>query len=190
MLNIVTPPAMEPVSLDEVFDYLRADMSNAPDVTYVQQIVTAAREWCEGYQRRAYITQTLELVLDEFPDGAISIPRGKLQSVTSVKYKDSDGVEHTLTDGADYVVAKSGVTGRIVPVDSWPSAALYPAEAVKIVFVCGYGNFPDSVPARAKQAIMMLVSYWFDNRSAVGTVWKEIEFSVHALLGLDRIAVV
>ena len=57
--------------------------------TYEDALITglikAAREYCEGYQNRAYITQTWELILDAFPDSVIQIPLPPLQWVpTSV----------------------------------------------------------------------------------------------------------
>ena len=190
MFKIITAPASEPVSLADIVNYTHLESTiDVSEIAFRNGLITAAREYCEGYQRRAYITQTLEMSLDKFPSGVISIPRGKLQSVVSIKYKDIAGVERTLIESVDYVYSSYGI-GRIVPVNAWPSDSLYLLDAVKIRFTCGYGTAAD-VPFKVKQAMYMLIGYWYDNRSAVitGSVSKEAEFSVKALLGFDRIGV-
>jgi len=191
MLKIITPPASEPVSLADIVNFTHLEATtDLVELAFRGGLITSAREYCEGYQRRAYITQTLEISLDRFPVRVIVLPRGCLQSIVSIKYKDSLGVEHTLAENVDFVYSTYGVLGRIVPVTSWPSEALWPLDAIKIQFTCGYGT-AEKVPYKIKQAMLMLIAYWYDNRSAVisGTISKEAEFSVKALLGFDRIGV-
>ena len=89
-----TPPAIEPVTLEELKDHLRVD--SVDEDALLTGLLAAAREWCEGFQNRAYITQTLQLWLDEWPAGnAIVLPRPPLQSVASVKYYGTDDTEYT-----------------------------------------------------------------------------------------------
>lgn len=60
-------------------------------------IITSARENVEDITRRALITQTWDYYLDDWPDADfIKLPLGKLQSITSIKYKDTDGVETNM----------------------------------------------------------------------------------------------
>ena len=161
----------------------------AEDV-YLTSLITAARQYCEEYQNRCYITQTLELALPYFPH-EIEIPRGNLQTVDSVTYKDSAGVTTILTVDTDYVTSIRGIVGRVVPAYSktWPSFILFPLDAVVITFTCGYGTAAD-VPETVIQAMKLLISHWFVNRvpidQAMGNA-KEIEFTLSALLWMDRI---
>jgi hypothetical protein len=87
-------------------------------------LITTARETVEAHTRRALFTQTWYLYLDRFPDkDYIEIPFGNLASVTSIKYKDTDGTETTMTVTTDYLVETNGDQhGRIVlPYGvSWP----------------------------------------------------------------------
>ena len=193
MVKVITPPTAEPVSLAEIKLYTRADESSTAEDGLLQMLIIAAREYCEKYQNRAYITQTLELVLDAFPQCSqpISLPRGNLQAVSSVTYMDASGTDHNL-DQSDYIVLPGEPMGQIAPVEFWPVDALHMAGSVRIQYKAGYGDTADKVPARAKQAIQMLCAFWYDNRSAVaiGTVSAKLDFSVKALLALDRIAVV
>jgi len=60
-------------------------------------IITAATENVEDITRRALLTQTWDYYLDKWPAGrAIKLPFGNLASVTSISWKDTDGVETNL----------------------------------------------------------------------------------------------
>jgi hypothetical protein len=59
--------------------------------------------------------------------------------VTSIKYKDEDGTESTMT-ATEYIVDTQSEPG-IVELgyeESWPSGTLYPNNPIKTEFVCGY----------------------------------------------------
>ena len=71
-LKLITPPAIEPVSLPEIKQHLRID-SDLEDALLLD-FITAAREYCESYQNRVFITQTWDLFLDDFPDSPFKIP--------------------------------------------------------------------------------------------------------------------
>ena len=158
--------------------------------TYLTSLITAAREYCETFQGRAYITQTWELAMPYFPC-EIKIPKGKLQTIGSITYKDSSGATTTLTVNTDYVTSIRGIMGRVVPAygKAWPSFTPFPLDAVVVTFTCGYGTASD-VPEKVIQAMKLLVSHWFTNRvpvdQAMGNA-KEISFTLSALLWMDRI---
>ena len=76
-LQLVTPPAAEPVSLSEAKEHSRITGTDEDDL--ITTFIEAAREYCEEYQNRAYITQTWDLSLDEFPDSPYSLPKPPLQ---------------------------------------------------------------------------------------------------------------
>lgn len=204
-LALVTPPAAEPISPDEAVNYMRLDTPSEADAAFIAGLIKTARKYCENLQHRAYITQTWEMSLREFPcasndrlnnfhtSDVIEIPMGNLQTVDSVKYTDSANIIHTLTANTDYIVSTRGILGRVSPPYSgiWPTSALAPLDPVVIRFTCGYGLTSETVPETAKQAMYMLIDYWYNNRDAaiVGSTTKEIDFSVKALLMMDRIAV-
>lgn len=152
-------------------------------------LIQVAREYAEGFQNRALCTQTWELVLNDWPNGdRIDVPLPPLQSITSIKYKDSDGTE-TTWDDANYVVDTDSFVGRIALAygSSWPSATLYPVSGIRIRFVAGYG-LAVSVPQMVKNAILLLAAHLYENREA-GTdkALEEIPFGVKALLSMNRV---
>lgn len=158
--------------------------------TYLTSLITAARQYCEDFQGRAYITQTFELALPYFPR-EIEIPKGNLQAVDSITYKNSAGVTTTLTVNTDYVTSIRGIVGRVVPAYSktWPSFIPFPLDPVIITFTAGYGTAAD-VPEKVIQAMKLLIAHWFINRAPLSQtmiVQKELSFTLSALLWQDRL---
>jgi len=155
-------------------------------------IIQASREHIEDITRRALLTQTWYYYLDEFPDvDFIKLPFGNLQSVTSIKYKDSDGTETTMTVTTDYLVETNGEgIGRIVLPDgeTWPTDSLYPSNPITIEFVCGW-TAAASVPQKIKAALKLMCTDLYVNREgqvASAYLFKENP-TVMALLNSSRL---
>lgn len=179
--KVITPPASEPVTLAEVKAQLRIDAADTDYDSILTPLITASREWCEGYQNRAYTAQTLEIALDNWPDCEFKLKRPPLQSVSSIKYTDTDSVETTWA-AANYIVNDYQEPARIVRAYnvSWPTATLTPVNGIKVRYVAGCADAAD-VPERAKQAIIMLTAHYFDNGLC------EPPGAVKSLLDLDRV---
>ena len=160
-LRLVTAPVAEPVSLETAKSFLRVDGTDS-DPTIVL-LNAAAREKGEELARRAFITQTWDMTVDTWPvDLKLKIYRPPLQSVTSVKYFDSNNVEHTFTD---YVVDNRNEPGVII-FNTLPGDALLESGAITVRFVAGFGDAGVDVPDRIKKNILALMAYWFENREA------------------------
>ncbi|MFA6308624.1 MAG: head-tail connector protein [Clostridia bacterium] len=205
-LNLITAPLVEPISLTEASLFLRIDEGFTEDDDYIQGLITTARQFCEDFQNRAYITQTWEMSLNDFSysisdkacdyyeKSLIEIPKGSLQKVNTFTYKDANGIVNDLTEDIDFVLSTRGILGRICPPFGcvFPCEVLYPLDPIIINFTCGYGDVADSVPLKIKQAIYLMVSHWYDNRSVIsdrGGVPSEISFTVKSLLQQDRITI-
>jgi len=149
-------------------------------------LITAARQHVEDFTRRALITQTWKMFFDDWPDGNyIELPLGKLQSVDSVKYKDSDEDETEFTS-TYYLVDTDSILGRVVLGygESWPSTTLSPKNPIYVQFTCGYGNAASDVPQAIRTAIKMLAAHLYENReiTVVGQAIDEVPFAVEHLL--------
>jgi uncharacterized phiE125 gp8 family phage protein len=207
-LTLVTPPAVEPLTLLEVKPYLRVDdITDSTDDVYINSLITTAREYCEEYQHRAYITQTWELALQKFSidktdflnndvsNSIIEIPKGKLQTINSITYKDTAGIVITMQENVDYVVSTRGILGRVCPPFGkiFPVCLLYPLDPIVIQFTCGYGDDGSKVPQRIKQAMLLLISHWYENRMVIndlrGVNPEEVSFAVTSLLTKDKITI-
>lgn len=151
--TVTGAPGVEPVTAAQIKTWLNISVS-----TYDAQLailIKAAREEVEKRTGRALITQTITLYLDGFPTGDISLPKPPLQSVTSVKYYDGDGVQQTVDTG-DYIVDTSKQPGRVGLAAGayWPSTQLR-AKAVEIIYIAGYGDASTNVPG-----MLQLACYW------------------------------
>ena len=161
-LTIHTAPATEPVTLDEAKAHLR--VTGSADDTYITTLIKGARVASEILMGRALITQTWRYTSDKFPCGrVIKLEKGRIQSVTSVKYFDSAGVQQTLSTDF-YTVDTYSEPARVVlkSTKSWPDTADEP-NAVEIIYIAGYGN-ASTVPQDIIQAILFLVGHFYANR--------------------------
>lgn len=182
-LKRVVAPIVEPVTLNLIKSQLRIDLEDDSFDEQLAELLPAAREWCEDYQNRAYITQTFELALDCWPNGnGIILPRPLIQNVESVSYKNSEGAS-TQWAPANYVVDDFSEPSRIIRGRdiSWPSANLAATNGIIIRYVAGYGDAPEDVPAKIKQAIILLICFWFENG------YCDPPRAVISLLSADRI---
>lgn len=187
-LTVITRPALEPVTADEVKTHTH--VSHSAEDALIASWIKSARELAEGYQRRAYITQTLELSFDEFPETPLYLPRSPLISVVSVTYTDYLNAD-TVIAAADYIVDTGGEPGRIDLAYSaeWPVVTLRSLNSVRIRFTAGYGASANDVPANVKDAIMLYCAYRYNNRQGqeqTGDV-SDIPETFWTLLRHDRI---
>jgi uncharacterized phiE125 gp8 family phage protein len=180
-LTTTTAPAGEPLGAAEAKLHLRLDGDDENEL--LDALITAARDVCETATHRAFITQTLELGLDCFPC-EISVPRPKLQSVTSVKYLDTNGTLQTLAS-TEYTVDASSEPGRIKPAYGkyWP-VTRKELNAVRISFKAGFGDDAEDVPATIRQAMLMLIAHLYENREPVniGNIVNNLPMTVEFLL--------
>lgn len=184
--KVITPPAEEPVSVAEAKAWCRVDGSDEDAV--FTRLISAARSHCEHLTDRAFVTQTLQLTLREWPDdeedaGLITLLRPPVQSVTWIKYVDEAGVQQTWGT-SEYQLnldADPAVIAR-APNKSWPAVQDGLLAPIQVQYVAGYGA-ATAVPPAAKQMILLLVSHWYEHREAVltGTISKEVELAVRSL---------
>lgn len=190
-LTLVTGPAVEPLDLDEVKLHLRIDADD--DDLLLGGLIQAAREQVEVVTKRALITQTWELSLEAWPRGTeMMIPLPVLQSVTSIKYKDQDGDESTMSS-SDYIVDTVPKPGRVVLEwnKSWPSVTLYPASPITVRFVAGYGDTAIDVPRSIRQAMLLMIGEWYENREDITEARLQgISLNAERLLWPYRVRVV
>lgn len=186
-LTLVTAPAIEPIDLGEAKAHLRV-LSSDEDI-YISSLIVVAREFAESFLDRALITQTWDYAIDAFPISSlpISIPRPKLQSVSSVKYIDTNGVEQTW-GAANYRVLADGDRGRVALAynTTYPDIRSQ-LNAVTVRFVAGYG-LPADVPQSIKQAMLLLIGNYFERREATiaGTIIAVVPLAVENLLWPHR----
>lgn len=162
-LTLITGPTREPVTLAEARAQCRID-STAED-GFIAGDILAARQHVEIHTRRAMLAQTWDQTEDELGTEIVLL-KPPVQSITSVKYLDASGVEQTMNASQYRLVQRK--TGEFVVVPTygvtWPAVQAV-ESAVTVRFIAGYT--PETFPEPLRKAILLLVSYWYDNRSAV-----------------------
>lgn len=184
-LVLVTPPAEEPITLQEAKEHLR--LEHSLDDGYVSALIQAARQYVEEVCWRGLVTQTWELILDGFPEcGRVELPRGNLASVESVSYVDPAGAQQMLA-ASEYVADSASVPGRIVLAHgrAWPSTRCQ-WDAVRVRYTVGW--VPADVPRPVKQALLLLVSQMYEHRTPeVFGALSKVDFAVDALIAPYRL---
>jgi len=190
-LVCITQPASEPIGLSDVEGQCRITDLSA-EASTIEIMIQAVRERAEQITRRAFVSQQWELTLDSFPYGAINLPLPPLQTVDSIKYIDTDGVEQTLYEkGVDETACRvltGGEPGAVQPVYGtvWPNT-LADLETVKIRFTCGYGPIAPAtslnVPKAICQWILIQCANLYENRESQGVAMgRSTVFNLDATL--------
>jgi len=159
-----TPPAIEPIGLDEVKAHSRIDLNE--DDLLIQRQILAVRQMVERIYDIAIITQTWTMYLDWLPADSIEIFKRPLQSVTSVKYIDPDGATQTIANNL-YMVDLNSRPPRIVKLQnaSWPYVEPRPA-AVAVEFVAGYGDKRQDVAPNLINYLLIKTADFYENRES------------------------
>lgn len=204
-LELVTAPAVEPITLGEAKAHLRVDIDD--DDALIGALIKAAREKAEQLTGRAFVSQVWRLRLDGFPseaDAAILLPQPPLRAVQSLQYVDGGGALQDLyaTDAVSpaidghFDINYWSEPGYLVPAYGkyWPSTRTQPG-AVVVTFEAGYPYLETSpldqaenVPAAVKAAIKLMVGHWYEHREAAGSdEFHELPFAVGALLDTVKV---
>lgn len=163
-LTIVTPPSVEPVTLDDALEHCHAN-SGVED-NWFNRIIKAARIEAESFQRRAYIEQTLQLSFDQVPNFPIYLPRPPLIDVTGISVFDMENVETALTL-TDFLIDTDSQPGRIMAnYDfSYPGISNREMKSMVITYKAGYGSDASTVPDDVKNAMLFYIGYLYDHRA-------------------------
>lgn len=185
---LLTPPASEPVSLDELKAHAR--ISGNLDDVLLGGLLKGARQWVEAYTRRALIAQTWALYLTGLPrTDRVALSRGPVIVVNKIQFFDEDD-EGQEWGTENYYVNNAAVPAEIVLRSGsvWPDATRC-ANGIVIEYVAGYGANAESVPDEIKLAIRQLALHWYEHRGEASTsqTYAKAPLTIEALLAPYRI---
>lgn len=194
---VSTAPTAEPVSLQEVKEYMRVE--NSTDERVLRPFIETARRFAEEYLCRALMQQTFTLTVDAYDDvndslwegtrtgpylnyykNHITLPRPPVQSVTSVSTFDDADTQTTMA-ASKYYVDTSREPGRVVlrQGENFPTA-LRVANAIQVVYVAGYTS-AYAIPEPIRMGIMQHIAFLYEHR---GDMYEAAASSPPALRGL------
>jgi len=168
-----TAPAGAPITLSQAKAQIRVD-HNDEDVL-IQHYIDAATSLLDGptgILGRCLVTQSWQMVIDALT-GPVLLP-----------FPDS------TIDGAVFTDTAAGTLAYDLALQD-QRLLLRPSSGhgrpVEITFTAGYGAASD-VPAAIRQAMLLLIGQWYDNREAVtvGAAGSPMPMAVDALLAPYR----
>ena len=159
-LVLVTEPATEPVTLQELKTHMRFD---GDDNSYLNSLITRARQIAEGFLARALITQTWRLTRDRSPGRRLQLPMPPLLTVTSIIGYDETDTGTTMTS-TEYIVQVKIEPGEVIlkSANSWPD---HRNEAsFEVNYTAGYGAAASDVPELIRHCILVLATKMYERR--------------------------
>ena len=147
-VKVETAATALPVTVDEFIDHARLNgitVDRQPEL--IERELAAATVRAERFLRRSLMTQTLKgLYYPGGPSSAVlALPRGPVQSVTSVK--DGTGADiGYVWDGGSFLVLET-----------------VPSTPVTAIWVSGYGDAAD-VPESVKEGILEYATQLYGDR--------------------------
>lgn len=163
-LKLIQGPAIEPVTMAEAKQAARIDGTEFDAI--LPGLISSARRMAEQQLDRAIIQQTWERVLDAFPEVEIELGMPKVQGIVSLSYIDSTGATVNL-DPSLYALDADVMPGWVLPAAGadWPDT-YDTINAVRVRFLCGYGEDTNAVPEEIKTWIKAHVALWIDKAAA------------------------
>jgi uncharacterized phiE125 gp8 family phage protein len=155
-------PSSEPVTVADAKKQLEIASSDTSHDDHLTNAINAAREQFEQDTDYVPISQTFEVILDEFPRNRcpIALPVRPVTSLTSVAYMDGASSETLATSVADLDRRKRNLVLKYD--QDWPSVERQ-NDCVVITLVAGYSAV-STVPRLIRQAILLQVAKWFEDR--------------------------
>lgn len=164
-LVLTSGPVLEPVTVAEAKAHLRID-GTAED-TLIASLILTSRLHVEAALGLALITQSWRMLLDRWPlHKDIELPLRPLQTVDEVRVWPEVGPA-AVVDEDDYLVDAASVPPRLVRTGVvWrqPGRA---ANGIEIDLTVGYGTATSDVPEPIRQALLLLVSHWYERRDPI-----------------------
>ena len=170
----------------EAKTHLKVDTTADDD--YIDNIISAATESAQIFTNRYFINTTITQHGDTWSDIA-TLFKSKVNSITHIKYYDSDNSEQTLATSV-WISDINQQPARIglKPNQSFPSLADR-INAVNCKYVVGYGSAASDVPEGIREAVLLTIGNWYENRQEVITGRTATELSKSAQYLLEQFKV-
>jgi len=187
--QVITAATSYPVSLTEAKSHLKVD-TNADD-TYITSIIKAATQLSEEYTNRFFINTVIDQTCSDFAQ-LQTLFKSKVSAVAHVKYYDNDNSLQTLSASIyDTQLQYEPSQIQLAENQSFPSITKR-NDAVVTRYTVGYGSAASDVPEIIKQAILLTIGNFYQNRNSVviGRIATELPMNVKWLLDTYKVQIV
>jgi len=187
--QVITPASTYPVSLTEAKSHLKVDTT--ADDTYITSIIKAATQLSEEYTNRFFIDTVIDQTCSDFAQ-LQTLFKSKVSAVAHVKYYDNDNSLQTLSATIyDTQLQYEPSQIQLAENQSFPSITKR-NDAVVARYTVGYGSSASDVPEIIKQAILLTIGNFYQNRASVitGKTATELPMNVKWLLDTYKVQIV
>lgn len=165
---VITPPASEPVSLEQARKHCRIDSDITEHDWLLTLLISMAREQAEHETGRAFINRAMSLTVPAASQ--IQLRPCPVVSIQSVYLIDDDGQE-TEVAADNYRIDSARLVPRLVLSDDAADAAY-----VRIAFTAGYGEDAADVPSAVRRWMLLYINTHFEQRETLvtGTIVSQV----------------
>lgn len=179
MITDITPPNIEPVTLETAKLFLRIDHED--EDALIADFIQSARIQIETLCRQSLIARTQRLTLIPPFDQVLKLNISPIISIDEVTLERSDGVSETISlDDLSINLRSSPATlcPKTLSVSNWRNRT--DNQAITVNVTAGYGEAVTDIPMPLRQAILLLVGQAYEYRA--GQDVPSIPMMVDALI--------
>jgi len=172
----------------EAKDFLKVDTT--ADDTLIDNLIKAATQSCEEYTNQYFINTLVTQYSDNWLE-VYRLYKSPVSSLTHIKYYDTNDSLQTLAS-SNYILDDASKPARIgLAVDATLPTLADRINAVEVKYTVGYGTASTDVPDGIKQAVLLTIGNWYENRQTVitGRTATELPLSSQYLLNQYKIQV-
>jgi len=184
---LLTPPAIEPLSLAAAKAFLRIEHDDDDDV--IDALITGSRIHVEAQTRHALITQTWRLVRDCWPAGGVlPVLPVPLRMLVAARVYNAEGEVQAIPLDR-FTVDTVSAPALIVSASGVPPVPGRAVAGIELDFEAGYGDSGTDVPEPLRHAVRLLVAHWYENRALISATGEiaVVPAAVSSLLAPYRV---
>lgn len=172
-LQVLTPPASEPVTVADMHAQLR--LNDSSEDTLLATYISAAREMFEKMTLRTILPTTYRQHVPYFTS-AVTLMMAPVTSIIGVSYWDKDETLQTASVRSDTISLPGTVW-----MDTYPVTSPNKNPKAFVDYVAGWVNLA-AVPAQVKTAIMLLAAHYYEHRESSTTdILNEVPIGFRAV---------
>lgn len=159
------------ITLSEAKLHCRIDIDD--DDALIAQLINAAVNHVEQITGWLTTSQMYTKLIKKIPE-IIKLPFWPVTAITSIEIIGAT----TQNVASDFDIDITERPAKVIPLSKSFSVAT--GETLLITYMAGEADIPDGM----RQAVLMLIAHWYENREAgvVGTITSEISFGLNQLL--------
>tara|TARA_R100000278_G_scaffold123252_1_gene112269 strand:+ start:870 stop:1445 length:576 start_codon:yes stop_codon:yes gene_type:complete len=185
--KVVTAATGNILTSNEVKTHLKVDTT--ADDNLIAALIVACTNSAQEYTNRFFLETTLDMFADEWKEIS-TLLKSPVTSVDSIKYYDQDDNQQTL-DTSVYAFDMVSMPARIFlkPNQTFPVLSER-KNAIEVRYKVGVSSASD-VDQAIKQAVLLTIGNYYENRQAVvtGTIATELPMNAKFLLDQYRVQV-